>query len=442
MNFYKIFFLNVLLFSSFTTYGASVDVKLDIKFASGKSFVDDYGVRTLEKLQVVLTQHPQSNLLISGHTDSLGSDEYNEGLSVDRALAVKNKLVSLGIDSDSISAKGFGETAPIAENTTKLGRSENRRVVASILGLSNVEAKAVPFFIDSIEATDRLVVLETESDVVAEYKEDLEQPVSIDPAPVAEPKMKEQEVSLPLVVEENEVKKVTSKKRVQKRKKRRGYIAGYIGPHWDSNFYGDDVVYEHGRFNFLTLGVDAGFKLSRNWFLDGYFYYLPTRVNQGSSSIVFSKGSSVKYENNIYGLRAGYTFKRSKKYRLSVIAGLKSHVLGGVERRSVTDYSIEKIRHNGLGIGLRWERKLTSKWVFDSDLSYIIPLSISNIEQADGKLWYRGILGFKRRLSKRRVLSFEYQALYHESDFVFASGFETSPEFFIQTLMVGLKYNF
>jgi outer membrane protein OmpA-like peptidoglycan-associated protein len=69
-----------------------------------------------------------ANIEVAGHTDSRGSDAYNMKLSQQRAEAVRNYLVSKGIAADRLSAKGYGESQPVAGNATDEGRFENRRV--------------------------------------------------------------------------------------------------------------------------------------------------------------------------------------------------------------------------------------------------------------------------------------------------------------------------
>ena len=83
------------------------------------------------KLQQVVDfagKYPEANLEVTGHTSSPGSDAYNQKLSEKRAAAVKAYLVKKGVAADRISAKGYGETMPVADNKTKEGRATNRRV--------------------------------------------------------------------------------------------------------------------------------------------------------------------------------------------------------------------------------------------------------------------------------------------------------------------------
>jgi len=65
---------------------------------------------------------------VVGHTDSIGTEEYNQGLSERRAMSVRDYMVSAGIDSNIIDVSGKGESEPVASNDTKEGRAENRRV--------------------------------------------------------------------------------------------------------------------------------------------------------------------------------------------------------------------------------------------------------------------------------------------------------------------------
>ncbi|NNM13661.1 MAG: OmpA family protein, partial [Gammaproteobacteria bacterium] len=70
---------------------------------------------------------------VAGHTDSTGTDSYNNALSKSRAAAVALYLRNKGIGSERLTVKGYGESTPIADNSTKQGRALNRRVVLKIL---------------------------------------------------------------------------------------------------------------------------------------------------------------------------------------------------------------------------------------------------------------------------------------------------------------------
>lgn len=82
----------------------------------------------LEEQVVELEKDPKLRLVITGHTDSIGAEEYNQGLSERRANAAQEYFVSKGISPGRLKALGYGETRPIATNATREGRAQNRRV--------------------------------------------------------------------------------------------------------------------------------------------------------------------------------------------------------------------------------------------------------------------------------------------------------------------------
>jgi outer membrane protein OmpA-like peptidoglycan-associated protein len=86
----------------------------------------------LDEVVKIMQENPSLNLTIEGHTDNVGADDVNQQLSEGRADAVKNYLVSKGVDAGRIESEGFGETKPIADNKTSKGRSLNRRVEMKI----------------------------------------------------------------------------------------------------------------------------------------------------------------------------------------------------------------------------------------------------------------------------------------------------------------------
>lgn len=86
----------------------------------------------LDKLSTVLINNPDTNINVYGHTDSKGTDAYNQGLSERRANSVKSYLVSKGVSSSRLFAMGMGESEPVATNSTDAGRAQNRRVEFAI----------------------------------------------------------------------------------------------------------------------------------------------------------------------------------------------------------------------------------------------------------------------------------------------------------------------
>lgn len=106
----------------------------DILFGTGKDVLMPSAVNTIDKLVKFLEKYQNRNVLIEGHTDSVGSETYNLGLSQRRADAVRAALISKGISENRITAKGYGESRPVASNTTAAGRQQNRRVEIVILG--------------------------------------------------------------------------------------------------------------------------------------------------------------------------------------------------------------------------------------------------------------------------------------------------------------------
>lgn len=105
-----------------------VVVLQDVLFDVGKSDLKPGAQSRLEKLASVLKNHPDRKLMVEGYTDSTGGDAFNQTLSQERAASVKEALTGLGIASERIEAKGFGEAKPVASNDTAAGRQQNRRV--------------------------------------------------------------------------------------------------------------------------------------------------------------------------------------------------------------------------------------------------------------------------------------------------------------------------
>ncbi|MCB2206263.1 OmpA family protein, partial [bacterium] len=109
----------------------------DIHFEYDKDVIRrEYVADLLEKVRI-FKAYPKMVVEIRGHTDSEGSDAYNENLSMRRALAVKNFFVQNGVAPGRLKAKGFGESVPLMDNTTDIGRAFNRRVEVYVIKLGD-----------------------------------------------------------------------------------------------------------------------------------------------------------------------------------------------------------------------------------------------------------------------------------------------------------------
>jgi outer membrane protein OmpA-like peptidoglycan-associated protein len=114
-----------------------IAVRRKIHFESGKTDLKANSHQILDGVVDILVTHPEvKRLRIEGHTDSVGSNKLNERLSQGRAESVMGYLIGQGIDAGRIEAKGYGEVKPIAPNSSRRGRVQNRRVDFTILELA------------------------------------------------------------------------------------------------------------------------------------------------------------------------------------------------------------------------------------------------------------------------------------------------------------------
>ena len=112
--------------------GIKITFNSEIMFDLNKAVLKDQYQRELSELATILNKYQDTNILLEGHTDSTGSQEYNLELSEKRAKSVANFLATRNVNPARFTIMGYGESQPIASNETKEGRSQNRRVEVAI----------------------------------------------------------------------------------------------------------------------------------------------------------------------------------------------------------------------------------------------------------------------------------------------------------------------
>jgi len=122
--------------------GIVVEFSSNVLFGFDKSGLSADAKTSLDKLVKVIDAYPDTDIEIQGHTDSKGSLAYNENLSVERASAVSNYLISKKVAANRLTIVGYGETLPKYDNDTEAGRAQNRRVEFLISANEKMRAEA------------------------------------------------------------------------------------------------------------------------------------------------------------------------------------------------------------------------------------------------------------------------------------------------------------
>ena len=125
--------LNSVLATSESARGLIVNMS-DVLFDTGRYTLKPNTQISLAKVSGILQAYPGLKVQVEGYTDSVGSDQYNQKLSENRADAVRDFLVTQGVQTDNISATGYGKAKPVADNATAQGRAQNRRVNLVVSG--------------------------------------------------------------------------------------------------------------------------------------------------------------------------------------------------------------------------------------------------------------------------------------------------------------------
>lgn len=119
-----------------------INFKEKVLFGYDRSDLSGTAQANLDKLNAILLKYPETNITVIGHTDSKGSDEYNQTLSESRANAVTNYSSRNGVGSSRLTAIGKGESDPVASNETQDGSALNRRVEFVITATDKLKAEA------------------------------------------------------------------------------------------------------------------------------------------------------------------------------------------------------------------------------------------------------------------------------------------------------------
>jgi outer membrane protein OmpA-like peptidoglycan-associated protein len=124
---------NAILQTRDTARGLIVNMS-DVLFDTALYTLRPAAREKLAKVAGIISGHPGLRLAVEGYTDSVGGDDYNQKLSEQRGEAVRNYLTQQGVESSSVTSRGFGKTQPVASNDTAAGRQENRRVELVVSG--------------------------------------------------------------------------------------------------------------------------------------------------------------------------------------------------------------------------------------------------------------------------------------------------------------------
>jgi len=124
---------NAILETRDTARGLIVNMS-DVLFDTAKHTLRPAAREKLAKVAGIISGHPGLRLAVEGYTDSVGGDDYNQKLSEDRGMAVRDYLTQEGVAGASVTSQGFGKSQPVASNDTAAGRQQNRRVELVVSG--------------------------------------------------------------------------------------------------------------------------------------------------------------------------------------------------------------------------------------------------------------------------------------------------------------------
>jgi len=124
--------------------GEGIKITFDsgILFETAKATLQPEAKKNVEKLSDIVNKYRDTNIIVEGHTDSDGKEDYNQKLSEERANAVTNYMIGRGVDHTRLGKAGYGETQPVASNDTAEGKNKNRRVEIAIFANEKMKEAA------------------------------------------------------------------------------------------------------------------------------------------------------------------------------------------------------------------------------------------------------------------------------------------------------------
>lgn len=122
--------------------GIKITFASGILFSTGSADLQAEGKANIEKMTKILQKYPDTNIVVEGHTDADGTEEFNQKLSEKRAASVSQYAQGLGVTAERFSAMGYGESMPVGDNSTPEGKQANRRVEIAIFANEKMKAAA------------------------------------------------------------------------------------------------------------------------------------------------------------------------------------------------------------------------------------------------------------------------------------------------------------
>lgn len=122
--------------------GIQLTMESGILFQTNQAALQAQARQNIQKIAEVLKKYPDTDIIVTGHTDSDGAKDYNQKLSERRAQSVADYLKSIGVSGSRMKTVGYGETQPVASNDTASGKQANRRVEVAIMANENMKKAA------------------------------------------------------------------------------------------------------------------------------------------------------------------------------------------------------------------------------------------------------------------------------------------------------------